>query len=230
MIKNIYVSIRQFIQPYYVNKDGVKPFGEWLKDKKEIREKNRTKNKKSKKTKTIKVEKHTKGVTKKTDGRIKILSVDGKLNLGQRFKNIPKINTIWTYYGGSTIQALGHFEKGAGFRYVDRSSNRRRKLRPKIYPKQDAPFDRTHLIPFGYHNSEADNRLLVGWDSEQNQTTLNNFEQEMKKLPNDILWLTIIDKKDFGATWKYRIYDAKTRKVLGKLDLELDREMVWRWN
>lgn len=224
-LKSLYVSIRMFIQPYYVNKKG------WvsLSARKKLKKKEKfKKSTKSVKKKTIVVNKHKKGKREKTDGKIKILTVNQPLNNGGRFKNLPKINTIWCYNDENTIQAFGHFEMGQGYKFINRNNGRRKKLVPKVYPKQDVPFDRTHLIPFGYHNSERDSRLLVGWDSRQNQGVLNEFEQKIKKLPFDILWLTIIERKDFGASWKYRIYRKSDRKLVGKLDLELERKMVWR--
>lgn len=227
-LKSLYVSIRIFIQPYYINKNGWLSLDARKKLKKEEKEKSKNNDNKTKKKKVIIVNKYEKGKREKTDGKIKILTVNQPLNDGRKFKNLPKINSIWCYSDNNTIQAFGHFKMGRGYNFVKRNNNRRKKLIPKVYPKQNVPFDRTHLIPFGYHNSERDSRLLVGWDSKQNQGPLNEFEQKMKKLPFNILWLTIIEKKDFGAIWKYRIYRASDRKLVGKLDLKLEREMIWR--
>lgn len=142
---------------------------------------------------------------------------------------LPTLNTIWYYHDKYTHQVLGYFETGSGVNKVERSTELRRKLKPLIYPTTVGEFDRTHLIPFGYHESEGDNRLLIGWDSQQNRTLFNEFEQRQKLLPFNIYWLTRVDRDldKGGVNWTFEIYNTE-RELVDKLESEMIAGFSWR--
>lgn len=50
-----------------------------------------------------------------------------------------------------------------------------------LYPEGKEAFDRTHIVPIGFHGTESDNRLLVGWNSNQNRVQINKFEKKVRK-------------------------------------------------
>lgn len=114
-------------------------------------------------------------------------------------------------------QLAVRFEPKSSKRYQYRSDKHRKQLSPIIYPDVKV-FDRTHIIPIGYHGSESDNRLLVGWDSGINRKELNQFESKIGKINNraTILWFVDIKKADDGsAIWHSYVWD-ETGKLLKK--------------
>lgn len=143
----------------------------------------------------------------------------------------PRRDTIWVFKDSVVLQVLGHFGSNSGNRYKARSSAERKKLKPFLYPNQGKAYDRTHLIPIGYHGSESDQWLLVGWDSDQNRNDLKEFEKAVKKLDFPIFWYTEVRKESYGASWHYRIYNAnnisETSVPIKTLDLELRCDFIW---
>ena len=91
-------------------------------------------------------------------------------------------------------------------------------------------YDRTHLIPFGYHGIENNSALVIGWSSSQNRNELRNFEIEMNKenKTRDLVWFTYVTRKPEFGIWTYRVYDAGTRKMVGELTLKL-KCGDWTW-
>lgn len=147
----------------------------------------------------------------------------------------PELGTIFAYHDKSKHQVLGHFAPRAGFKYGKdtRNNNKRKQLYPIVFPKygEKVPFDRTHLIPFGYHNSENDMRLLIGWDSWQNRNPLNEWEKRAKLHEQNIYWLASIERTKDGAEWHYQIFDEDFNPI-DKLDLSMGTpeepiEFVW---
>lgn len=72
---------------------------------------------------------------------------------------------------------------------------KRRRVKLAIKPSGEGPsYDRTHVIPEGYRESEKDPRVVVGWDSECNQVQMKDFE-ELVAVRNQnmvILWMTTL--------------------------------------
>lgn len=121
------------------------------------------------------------------------------------------------------------FAPDSAFRYQHRSDSVRKKLKPLIYPLSKVSYDRTHLIPIGFHGSESDDRLLVGWNSELNRGQMNEWEKNVKKYnkKNTILWFVDIERNnDDSVTWKAIIWNDKGKKVM---DAEWtdDSKFVW---
>lgn len=150
----------------------------------------------------------------------------------QSLNKLPDLDTMWYYHDKMTHQVLGYFSQGSGYRNNRRSNALRRKLDPLIYPKTlGEPYDRTHLIPLGYHGSEGDSRLLIGWLAEHNRVVFNDFEQKQKARKQDIYWLTRVDRlPDYsGATWTFEIYDDSLR-LIDELEVELKANFMWKSN
>ena len=99
-----------------------------------------------------------------------------------------------------------------------------------LYPKADKAYDRTHLIPYGYHGSENNPALVVGWDSDQNRKELREFEIKVNNINKSkaIYWFTLLERRPTYATWEYRIFDTESGKLLDKLQLKLECK-DWSW-
>lgn len=158
---------------------------------------------------------------------VKLLNYPSSLADFKHLKQRPSLDVIWCYHDANEHSALGHFGPDAGYRFKTRSGAARAKLKPRLYPRLDGPYDRTHLIPIGYHGSEQDDRLLVGWSPLQNQGPMNEFEQQIKRLKQPIYWLTLIQRDGRKVRWRYMVYDVKTLSLLKSLDLALDCDFVW---
>ncbi|WP_248000422.1 hypothetical protein [Lactiplantibacillus plantarum] len=127
-------------------------------------------------------------------------------------------------------QVAIYFPKNAGVRYHFRSNKNRKKLRPMLYPKAYKSFDRTHVIPLGFHGSENDRRLVVGWNSQLNRGPMNKFEGEVKRINQsvEILWYVSIHLETDGtAVWQSKVWDASgsLRKDASWHD---NSQFVWR--
>ena len=156
---------------------------------------------------------------------------------------LPADGEIWYYHDK---QATAVFAKinagelarldGKGFR----NGKDRKGLKADIYPAYWAnnnnkngglPREKwvhaTHLLPFGLHGQEGDSRLLVQWLGKHNSNEMNAFEQEVKKIPFSIYWMTVILRTPKGAKWYYKIYRAEDMKLIKKLELDWDVELVW---
>ena len=141
----------------------------------------------------------------------------------------PKLNQIWVYHDENYHQMFAHLGKGTGNVCKTRNDELRRNMTPWIRPRIKKKFDRTHVLPIGYHGSDGDPRLIIGWDSNHNQNELKNFEFKQKKRNENIFWLTDVRKTKYGAIWNYKIYSTTTNKLLDSLTLRMDKtQFMWR--
>ncbi|WP_407807691.1 hypothetical protein [Staphylococcus aureus] len=141
----------------------------------------------------------------------------------------PKTAFYW--HDAMSHQVAVKFEKG-GLRdeYKTRDNAERQKLKPLIEPKQKGNRDRTHVIPIGYHGSESDKRLLVGFSSKLNQQDLKYFEDKAGKLNrnNSILWFVNIQKqKDKSVKWHAIVWNQSGEKLLEDTFHD-KRPFVWK--
>lgn len=218
---SIYAKIRLWFQPYWKPK---RPIDSQAKTK-TVKETDDSKKKKKKKVK----EKHWTEYlepSQKHDTYCKVITYPEVIK-PFKMKNQPAYDTIWCYHSNEMHQVYGHFKPKAGFRYNKRDDKKRKQLKPLIFPMQDKPFDRTHLIPIGYHNSENDRRLLIGWDSQQNRGPFNKFEQRQKKRQVPIYWLTEVVRTPVGAKWKFTIF-SEEGAILDSLETEMISKFIWQ--
>ena len=119
---------------------------------------------------------------------------------------------------------------GTGFRYTsDQRSNEERRLtnlciRPDL--KVKGSVHRTHMLPFGYHGLENDERLVIGWSGEANVGPFNEFEQRMKKLKEPIYWMCSVERMKYGARWRYIVFNEQM-KMIDSLEHIMKTEFVW---
>lgn len=158
-----------------------------------------------------------------------VLNYPKSLDNAIKLKTKPKKNRIWVYHDKDRHQLFAHLDVKSGFKCKTRNDELRRNMIPWIKPKVKKKYDRTHVLPIGYHGSDGDPRLIIGWDSEHNQNELKNFEFRNKKRDEPIYWFTDIRKDKYGATWSYKIYLVKTKKLIDSLTLRMDKtQFMWR--
>lgn len=218
-IYKIYAKIRLWIQPYW------RPKYDIFADENKVKDKPEKKLKKKKKIKEKHWTEYLEG-TQKYDTYCKVVTYPEEIKPFEMGVQ-PAYDNIWCFHSHELHQVYGHFKPGAGFRFKKRSDKKRKQLKPLIFPIQNKPFDRTHLIPIGYHNSENDRRLLVGWDSKHNRGPFNTFEQNQKQRKIPIYWFTQIKKSPAGAVWTYRIY-TEDGKILDQLEIEMIGKFIWQ--
>ncbi|EKR9302822.1 hypothetical protein P9705_001263 [Enterococcus faecalis] len=122
------------------------------------------------------------------------------------------------YYAHSinNHQLAVKFKSNSAKRYQYRSDKHRKMLNPIIYPDVKV-FDKTHIIPIGYHGSESDSRLLVGFSSQINRKDLRIFESKVAKInkQKEVLWFVNIEKQeDCSAEWRSIVWDAEGTVLL----------------
>lgn len=154
-----------------------------------------------------------------------VLSSPKELDKPMKMQVKPKINTVWTYHDEKRHQLLAHVPANGGFVNKDRDNERRAQLKAWVRPRNNKEYDRTHMLPFGYHGSENDPRLVVGWKKEHNSNELRLFENKIKSLGKAVYWHTDIRKLANGAAWRYTIYDAKTEEKIDQLTLKMDNTL-----
>lgn len=142
---------------------------------------------------------------------VEVITINGEMGSEEAKERLLTAEADRAYYvhTGKRHQLAVKFLPRSSKRYQYRSNKHRRELKPVIYPNVKV-FDRTHIVPIGYHGSESDNRLLVGFDSTINRKHLNNFEAQVAKINNrkTILWFVDIEKKpDESAVWKAYVWD-----------------------
>lgn len=140
-------------------------------------------------------------------------------------------NLAYFYHDQDYHQIAVKFKPGSRkVHYQKRDDVARKQLKPLLFPNANQPFDRTHVIPIGYHGSENDNRLLVGFNSKLNRKDLRDFEIKVSKL-NDkmtILWFVSIDRQpDDSAIWYATIWDEKGNVLMEDQFHDKDK-FVWK--
>lgn len=163
---------------------------------------------------------------------IPVLTYPKPLDNVMKFKNKPKLGQIWTFHDNDRHQAIGHFGPKSSHSAPPsmRSDERRAQLKPWVKPtKMKNAYDRTHIIPFGFHGSESDPRLVVGWLQRDNRNKFKVFENKHRNYDIPIYWFVDIRRiKSGGAKWTYRIYDARTLKLIDELITVASPVFQWK--
>jgi hypothetical protein len=208
---SLYTRIRKWFQPYWSP----------IEKPKKIKKKKETKPKKADKPKQSSEAKQLQDKQSKNQLIMPVIEAPRSLENVINSRNKPRVNRIWYYHDQNVHQIFAHLAPLSGYTVTTRDDEARKKLKPLIYPIHiNKPFDRTHVLPIGFHGSENDPRLVIGWDSDQNRHELAEFEQKNKKHPFSIYWFTEIRKTDYGAVWKYVIYSAEDMRLVDSLELK----------
>lgn len=200
---SLYISVRKFIQPYW----NPKP-----------------KNSKQKKAKSIS--------THGDELLLDMVDMKREIHKIRELSKLPKLNECWSFHNKEHHTLLAHLEPGSGFRSKERSNKDRKKTKLCIRPTnfKAGEIHRTHMLPIGYHGSENDERLVVGWSGNSNTGIFNEFEQKMKQINNHqpVYWLTDIRllPNNQGAQWTYIVLNENL-KPLGTLQDTIKSEFIW---
>ncbi|MFW3634616.1 hypothetical protein [Staphylococcus caprae] len=174
--------------------------------------------KKTNKKKQVKVGKITKSDKKPTEldavnrGElgIKIITLNNVMNENTAFQKMNNSASHIAYYFHSSTkhQIAARFEPASGFRYYKRNDIKRKNFKPVIYNKYSAS-DKTHLIPVGFHGSENDPRLLIGWSRKLNRGGIKKHEEKVININKDytIFWFVDVEKTSNGsAKWTSTVW------------------------
>ena len=204
MFGKIYVSIRKWFQPYW----NPRPKITKVKQKKKQESQHNT-----------------------VEQSVKILRSKHRLERLWNSGKAPSVGKYWFFHDVSHHEVGAYLSKDTAFTFTERNDKERSELKPLIYPRMNVAYDRTQLIPFGYHGIENNSALVIGWSSSHNRNELRNFEIEMNKenKTRDLVWFTYVTRKPEFGIWTYRVYDAGTRKMVGELTLKLKcGDFVWK--
>lgn len=109
-------------------------------------------------------------------------------------------------------QVMTKYDTNSGKRYQARNGSKRKKIKDKLllYPKKVEVFDMTHVQNIGFHGTDDDIKMLVGWDSNQNRQDMRKFEEKVIEINKQqpIYWYVSIElQSDFSAIWKSEVYN-----------------------
>lgn len=146
----------------------------------------------------------------------------------RKLQSLPELNSAWCYHDGAIHQVLAHLRADGrnDFPKEKRDDSARQSFKPLIYPT-NVKYDRTHLIPFGYHGKEDNPYLLIGWSNVDNQGLFAKFENKQSDRGVDLYWFTTVLKNDKGAVWAYAIYDARSKKFLDAMQSVAHGPFFW---
>ncbi|NMK53969.1 hypothetical protein [Staphylococcus capitis] len=135
------------------------------------------------------------------------------------------------WHDETSHQVAVKFEKGSLKKeYGIRDDVERKKLKPLIHPLQKENVDRTHVIPIGYHGSESDKRLLVGFSSKLNRKDMKNFEDKVaeKNKSKTVLWFVDIRKQaDTSVKWFATVWSENGDTLFEKVFHD-KRKFEWK--
>ena len=132
------------------------------------------------------------------------------------------------FHGSKVHQIAARFETGDFKCYQYRSNKQRRRFKPLIYPREK--YDRTHIIPIGFHGSENNPRLLVGWDKTQNRNNIRAFERKVIHLNKfePILWYSKLTlNADLSVNWETYIFNISGNLIESGSWTDRDK-FIWK--
>lgn len=198
---NVLRAIHRWIEPYKYDNEIKQPTKQQSSKKKAV--------KVSKLTKKDKQPTELDAVNRGELG-VKIITLNNQLDSNTAFEKIDQSYSHIAYYHHSKDrhQIAVKFEPASGFRYYKRNDLKRKKFNPLIYPKYGSS-DKTHLIPVGFHGSENDPRLLIGWSSKLNRGEIKKHEEKIITINKDytVLWFIDIKKaENDSAYWTSTVW------------------------
>ncbi|EGQ3127494.1 hypothetical protein H2494_002354 [Staphylococcus pseudintermedius] len=196
----------------------IKAIHKWLEPYKYDNEEEQPVKQRTDRKKQVKVSKITKQDKKPTEldavnmGElgVKIITLNSEMNPDTAFEKMDKSASHIAYYHHSSTkhQIAARFEPKSGFRYYKRNDIKRKNFKPMIYNKYSAS-DKTHLIPVGFHGSENDPRLLIGWSRKLNRGGIKRHEEKVININKEysIYWFVDVEKMtNGGAKWTSTVW------------------------
>lgn len=215
VIANITKSIGKWLMPYkYVFEEEEIVQHSSKKKRKKQNFKGRLRNKL-----TIEEEKEKKEFLNSGAIGINIVSLSEQLKTEEVLTRLSrsKYNVGYYNHDDHTHQLAIKFEKGSAWKFYQRNSGKIKSLNPMLGHKSKIGTDKTHVIPLGYHGSENDERLIVGYSSKINRGPLKKAEDYIANINHteNILWFVDIEKqKDLSAIWNMTVWDEAHNIIL----------------
>lgn len=155
----------------------------------------------------------------------------------EALKNLAK-NEIYYSQNDNKYQVIARLSAGGRNRFARYDEAKEQKLRKSVHSrsritplirddkegrdmaKKDPQgfgtigkgLDATHIIPFGYHGSESDTRLLIMFPSSYNRGVMKRAENKASNWHNDVIWFASIEikyKVDGYEEEKIPLYDEE---------------------
>lgn len=145
---------------------------------------------------------------------IEIVTVSKQLNKTDALKTLDRSDYSIGYFhhDSDSHQLAVKFNTNSGWLYHERNEGKRKKLQPLVYMKNKKLEDKTHMIPIGFHGSENDERLLVGFHGKINKGSLKTLEEYVTNVNSKepILWFVDIRRQaDQTAIWNATVWDEE---------------------
>lgn len=220
-------SIDRWLRPYRYHFED-----ESLKEQKEQqkRKKKPIKNK-LKRTLSSEQQKQTKDFLARGEIGVKLTTMNDVLEKNKVLQLLQRsgYNLGYFYHDKNYHQLAIKFDANSSWKYKERNGAKIKKLKPLVYHKDIRTQDRTHMVPIGYHGSEDDARLLVGFSSKINKGELKKFENYIANI-NDreaVLWFINIERqKDNTVIWKATVWD-KDNNIIDEKQFHDKSQFVW---
>lgn len=170
-------------------------------------------------------------VLSRGDIGIDLVTVQKAMNDTQALKLLDRsgFNIGYFHHDTNKHQLACKFDKNSAWLYHERNESKRKRLKPLVYHADSKHQDKTHMIPIGFHGSENDERLLVGFSSAINKGDLKNFEKYIINInaSEPVLWYISIEKQtDNTAIWKAIVWD-ENHNIIAKESFHDKNKFVW---
>ncbi|MCG7340168.1 hypothetical protein MHZ36_12800 [Staphylococcus sp. ACRSN] len=204
----------------------------------EIREHKEQKKRKKKKLKrntkrivSLEEQKKTKEFLARGEIGVKLTTLNSILKKEKVLQLLQRsgYNLGYFYHDKDYHQLAIKFKANSSWRYKERNGAKIKKLKPLVYHKDTRTQDRTHMIPIGFHGSEDDARLLVGFSAKINKGELKKFENYIANVNDreEILWfINIVRQKDNTAIWHATVWD-KDNNIIDDKKFHDKSQFVW---
>lgn len=220
-------SIDRWLRPYryYFEDEDIKEHKEQQKRKKKQFKK------KIKRQLSADEEKQTKAFLSRGEIGVKLTTMSNKLEKAKVIQLLQRsgYNIGYFYHDETYHQLAVKFDKNSSWKYRERNDAKRKKLKPLVYHMNSSTQDKTHMIPIGFHGSEDDARLLVGFSSKINKGALKNFETYIGNVNDkeEILWFVNIERQtDNTAIWHATVWD-KNNNIIDEKHFHDKEQFIW---
>ena len=228
MIVNLYFSARHWLQPYYLPKNFINQKGQ--------------KNSVISEDDNVQVDSGAgvidyirlgEKVKPRKNKGLTIVEYSGPIKNVWKQNMFPPPRTLWWFHDSDTHELFGHFMPFSRQDYASKrkknsrkASMERKTLKPWIRPK-GVKYDRTHLIPVGYHGYEASPVLVIGWDQSDNRGVMADFENEVSDITVPFFWYIRVKKQASGVLLQEWVFDARGFKLLKRFESFMDGMFFW---
>lgn len=210
----VFESIDRWLRPYRYHFEDEK----LIEFKEQQKRKKKNIKQKSKRKLSTEEQKKTKEFLLRGGLGVELTTVNNVLNEESALRMLLRSshNIGFFYHDDNYHQLAIKFKENSSWKYKERNEGKRKKLKPLVYHKNPKTQDKTHMIPIGFHGSEDDARLLIGFSAKINKGDLKNFEDYVAKINDneEILWFVNIQKQsDNTVVWQATVWDVHNKII-----------------